>query len=72
MLSVEQVVNNKLPQLKKTPWLEKPATWLLRHLLHEKDIQQFANSLPPLDGIDFVEHVLDFSQTVGWIDRDQN
>ena len=60
MLSVEQVVNKKLPNLKKTPWLEKSATWFLRHLLHEKDIQQFANSLPPLDGIDFVEHVLDY------------
>ena len=60
MLSVEQVVNKKLPNLKKTPWLEKSATWFLRHLLHEKDIQQFANRLPPLDGIDFVEHVLDY------------
>lgn len=60
MLSVDKVVNDKLPLIKGKPWLEKPTTWVLRNLLHEEDIQKFGKSFPSLEGIDFVEHTLDY------------
>lgn len=60
MLSVDKVVSDKLPNIKGKPWLEKPTAWFLRNLLHEEDIQEFGRSSPALEGIDFVEHALDY------------
>lgn len=60
MLSVDKVVSDKLPKIKGKPWLEKPTAWFLRNLLHEEDIQKFGRSSPALEGIDFVEHALDY------------
>ena len=60
MLNVEQVVKERLPKLENKPWLYKPTTWLLKNLLHESDIKDFSQRYPNLQGIDFVEQVLDY------------
>jgi len=60
MLNVEDVVKENLPRLHRKPWLAKPTTWLLRNLLHENDIRDFSQRYPDLQGIDFVEQVLDY------------
>lgn len=60
MLNVEDVVKESLPRIHSKPWLAKPTTWLLRNLLHEHDIREFSQRYPELNGIDFVEQVLDY------------
>ena len=60
MLNVEDVVKQSLPRIHSKPWLAKPTTWFLRNLLHESDIRDFSQHYPELNGIDFVEQVLDY------------
>ena len=60
MLNVEDVVKESLPRIHNKPWLAKPTTWFLRNLLHESDIRDFSQRYPELNGIDFVEQVLDY------------
>lgn len=60
MLNVDEVVKENLPRIHNKPWLAKPTTWLLRNLLHENDIRDFSQRYPDLQGIDFVEQVLDY------------
>ncbi|RUO79734.1 GNAT family N-acetyltransferase [Idiomarina tyrosinivorans] len=60
MISVDNVMQQNLPKLEQRPWLRKPASWVLKHLLHEREIQAFQQQYPALDGIEFVEQVLDF------------
>ncbi|MAK70756.1 MAG: GNAT family N-acetyltransferase, partial [Idiomarinaceae bacterium] len=60
MLNVEDVVKQSLPRIHSKPWLAKPTTWFLRNLLHENDIRDFSQHYPELNGIDFVEQVLDY------------
>lgn len=60
MISVEQVLAQNLPQLSNKPWLYKPVKGALRHLLHEQDFIAFASRYPHLQGLEFVEQVLDY------------
>ncbi|MCM2680587.1 GNAT family N-acyltransferase [Echinimonas agarilytica] len=60
MFTVDQVVRDNYPQLDQKPWLAKPVKGVLRHLLHESDMIEFAEKNPHLDGVDFVEKVLDY------------
>lgn len=60
MINAEQLVQQHLPTLKEKPWLAKPVTGMLKHLLHEDDFVQFAELYPHLHGIEFVEQVLDY------------
>lgn len=60
MISVEQVLAQNLPQLSTKPWLYKPVSGVLRHLLHEQDFITFAEQYPHLQGLEFVEQVLDY------------
>ncbi|MEN3157268.1 lysophospholipid acyltransferase family protein [Alkalimonas sp. NCh-2] len=62
MLNVEQMLQQQAPQLDHKPRLKKITTWLLRQLLHEKDFMQFAKTYPHLQGLDFVEQVLEYFQ----------
>lgn len=67
MISVEKMVQQHLPQLQQKPWLEKPVKGALKHLLHEQDFIAFSEQYPHLQGIEFIEQVLDyfkFSYTV--------
>lgn len=60
MISVDQVLTQNLPGLSNKPWLYKPVKGALRHLLHEQDFVQFAQTYPHLQGLEFVEQVLDY------------
>ena len=59
MINVEQVMAQNLPGLSTRPWLYKPLKSALRRLLHEQDFVDFANRYPHLQGLEFVEQVLD-------------
>ena len=60
MISVEQILDRHLPQLSRHPWLSKPVSALLRALLHEQSFQRFAEDYPHLDGLPFIEKVLEY------------
>ncbi len=59
MISVEQVLAQNLPKLSDKPWLYKPVKSALRRLLHEQDFIDFSGRYPHLQGLEFVEQVLD-------------
>ncbi|GGA71094.1 acyltransferase [Neiella marina] len=72
MFTVDQVIRDNYPALEQKPWLAKPLKGLLRRLLHERDINDFAEKYPHLNGLDFVEKVLDyFSFSYSISDRDK-
>ncbi len=60
MINAEQLVAQHLPTLSDKPWLAKPVTGMLKQLLHEQDFVHFAERYPHLQGIEFVEQVLDY------------
>lgn len=60
MFTTDQVIEEQLPKLKNNRLLFKPARSILRFLLNEKECQRFAEQYPHLEGIDFVEQVLDY------------
>ncbi|MBD1388867.1 lysophospholipid acyltransferase family protein [Neiella sp. HB171785] len=60
MFTVDQVIRDNYPALEQKPWLAKPLKGVLRRLLHERDINDFAEKYPHLNGLDFVEKVLDY------------
>lgn len=60
MIEVEQLLNKNLPALHNHQLLHKSALWVLRGLLCEREIKRFAEAYPNLQGLEFVEHVLDF------------
>lgn len=60
MIEVEQLLNRNLPALNNHQLLHKSALWMLRGLLCEREIKRFAEAYPNLQGVEFVEHVLDF------------
>ncbi|MDX3774372.1 lysophospholipid acyltransferase family protein [Chromatiaceae bacterium AAb-1] len=60
MFSVDQVISEQLPQITQKKWLYKPVKGALRYLLHEQEFIDFAQSYPHLQGLEFVEQVLDY------------
>ncbi|WP_333606369.1 lysophospholipid acyltransferase family protein [Arsukibacterium sp.] len=60
MFSVEQVINQQLPRVSQSRWLNRPVTGALRYLLHEQEFQHFAGRYPHLTGLEFVEQVLEY------------
>ena len=62
MISVEQMIQQHMPGLQQKPWLQTPVRGALRHLLHEQEFVEFARRYPHLQGIEFVEQVLDYFQ----------
>ena len=60
MFSIAEVIHQQYPSLINKPYLAKPLIYLLRQLVHETDIKEFVEKYPHIDGIDFVEHVLDY------------
>ncbi|MBW8191858.1 lysophospholipid acyltransferase family protein [Neiella marina] len=72
MFTVDQVIRDNYPAIEQKPWLAKPLKGVLRRLLHERDINNFAETYPHLNGLDFVEKVLDyFSFSYSISDRDK-
>lgn len=60
MFTVNEVLDKHYPQLVDHPLLYKSSQFILRNLLHEKEIMAFRESYPHLHGLDFVEQVLDY------------
>ncbi|MDT0594978.1 GNAT family N-acyltransferase [Glaciecola petra] len=60
MFSVSDVLAKYYPNVAKKPLLSKTFTFVLRHLLHEKEMQEFAENYPHHQGTDFVEQVLEY------------
>lgn len=60
MLNVEQMIQQQLPQVTPKNWLYRPVKGVLSYLLHEQEFQNFALRYPHLQGMEFVEQVLDY------------
>ena len=63
MFSVQQVLNEHFPGMAEKPLLFKSTSFVLRHLLHEPEVQEFGASYPHVQGLDFVEQVLSYFAT---------
>lgn len=60
MFTVDEVLLKHYPSMVNKPLLSKSLTFVLRRLLHEREMHEFATLYPHLQGIDFVEQVLDY------------
>ncbi|WP_144392010.1 GNAT family N-acyltransferase [Pleionea sediminis] len=74
MFTVDDFIKKRFPQITEKPVVFKAVTGVLRYLLHEKEFREFEASYPHLDGLDFVESVLDyfnFSYSISHRDRER-
>ncbi|MEO9945146.1 lysophospholipid acyltransferase family protein [Paraglaciecola sp.] len=60
MFSVSDVLEKHYPQVANKPILSKTLTFVLRRLLHEREMQEFGQAYPHYQGLDFVEQVLEY------------
>ena len=60
MFTVNDVLNKHYPQVANNPILFKSLSFVLRHLLHEREITEFGETYPHYEDIDFVEQVLQY------------
>jgi putative hemolysin len=61
MINVEHILHQHLPGLTSTqPWLTSFLGLFLRIVLRENDLVRFTNEYPHLQGIDFIEQILDY------------
>ena len=60
MFTVNEVLNEHYPKLADHPLLFKSSAFVLKRLLHEREITEFGETYPHVDDIDFVEQVLDY------------
>ena len=60
MFTVDDVLTRHYPQVADKPWLFKSLSFVLRHLLHEREITEFGEAYPHYEDIDFVEQVLEY------------
>ncbi|NVK87198.1 MAG: lysophospholipid acyltransferase family protein [Gammaproteobacteria bacterium] len=60
MFTVDQVIQDKYPSVAQKPLVFKALCGTLKYLLHETEFKQFHRDYPHLDGIDFVEKVLEY------------
>ncbi len=60
MFTVDDVLTKHYPQVADKPWLFKSLKFVLRHLLHEKEIIEFGQQYPHIQGLDFIEQVLEY------------
>ncbi|GAC33606.1 GNAT family N-acyltransferase [Paraglaciecola polaris] len=60
MFTVNDVLHKHFPSVAQKPWLFKSAGFVLRHLLHEREMHEFAQSYPHHQGLEFVEQVLEY------------
>lgn len=58
MFTVDDVLNKHYPHVAGNRWLSRPVSYILRHLLHEREIKAFGETYPHYQDIDFVEQVL--------------
>ncbi|MBU2979113.1 lysophospholipid acyltransferase family protein [Alteromonas sp. C1M14] len=60
MFTVDDVLTRHYPQVVDKPWLFKSLSFVLRHLLHEREMSEFSAAYPHYEDIDFVEQVLEY------------
>jgi putative hemolysin len=60
MFTVSDVLEKHYPNVANKPLLSKTLSFVLRHLLHEREMQEFADTYPHCRGLDFVEQVLEY------------
>lgn len=60
MFSVSDVLEKHYPQVANKPILSKTLRFVLRRLLHEREMQEFGQEYPHYQGLDFVEQVLEY------------
>ncbi len=60
MFTVDEVLCKHYPNIQRKPWLFKSLSFVLRHLLHEREIIEFGQQYPTLQELDFVEQVLQY------------
>lgn len=60
MFTVSEVLEKHYPQIVNKPLLSKTLSFVLRHLLHEREMQEFSEAYPHYQGLDFVEQVLEY------------
>lgn len=60
MFTVDAILKDQYPKLSDKPWLYKSSRFLLKHLLHEKEIIEFGQRYGTHTGLDFVESVLEY------------
>ncbi|GAB3034460.1 bifunctional ornithine lipid synthase OlsF [Bowmanella dokdonensis] len=60
MFTVDDVLQKHYPRLTSHPRLLAPIRFILKRLLHEREFQEFAREYPYLQGVDFVEQVLEY------------
>ena len=59
MISIDKVIAANLPQLENSPKVKKLVKKGLGYLLHEQEFVAFGDAYPHLQGLEFVEQVLD-------------
>lgn len=60
MFTVDNLLEKYYPQLSNHPWLNKTTSTFLRYFLKEKEINSFSKDYPHLQGLDFVEQILEY------------
>lgn len=61
MISIDNVLAERLPLLSvKHPVLNKSLSNILKYLFHEREFHSFQEKYPHVEGIDFVEQVLEY------------
>lgn len=60
MFNVDSLIDKHFPKVAERPVLGKSLAFVLRHLLHEKEISEFSSAYPHCHDIDFVEQVLEY------------
>ncbi len=60
MFTVSDILEKHYPKIVDKPLLSKTLSCVLRHLLHEREMQEFAQEYPHYQGLDFAEQVLQY------------
>ena len=61
MLNVDEMIEERFPKFEQnTSMVKRPILAALRMLFHEREQQKFENEYPHLQGLDFVEQVLEY------------
>ncbi|MDQ6980776.1 MAG: lysophospholipid acyltransferase family protein [Ghiorsea sp.] len=61
MLNVDEIIEERFPRFERnTSMIKRPVLAALRMLFHEREQQKFENEYPHLQGLDFVEQVLEY------------
>jgi len=72
MFTVDEILHQYYPKLSDRPLITLPLRSVLRRLLREKEFIRFAEQYPHLQGMDFVEQVLETLQVTYTVsDRDR-